>query len=343
MPNKFEGYTGHLAEGEVLGETKPEQKEREKEFEGEYINFNQAVDIVKDTDFQPFKDPTNPHEKPFPHDVHATIVDLLSLDNYEQVRFYTAVGSYLDRKHGVDAFFELDLGNGESVRATLDMTQNPHKRDYEADVVFQWPRDGIDRRDPGDRIVWRDKVNEVARDAADVLSATARAEGKTMRSLGEKEIKESFAVSSYVLPYPSVMPGNIFYKLNLIQDELLRFWYFGDFGKFHYNLKQSDKYLVEAKTLFEYKQYLLAHKALLKSDLYFKNLKPILTKAKEHGKDTSEKNVLLAFASEKHIEILTKLRIEVPQVFEWKPEGKKPKNLKLMESLGESIMIRESI
>ncbi|KKQ96295.1 MAG: hypothetical protein A3C27_02455 [Candidatus Levybacteria bacterium RIFCSPHIGHO2_02_FULL_39_36] len=155
--------------------------------------------------------------------------------------------------------------------------------------------------------------------------------------------KESFAVSSYVLPYPSVMPGNIFYKLNLIQDELLRFWYFGDFGKFHYNLKQSDKYLVEAKTLFEYKQYLLAHKALLKSDLYFKNLKPILTKAKEHGKDTSEKNVLLAFASEKHIEILTKLRIEVPQVFEWKPEGKKPKNLKLMESLGESIMIRESI
>ena len=153
----------------------------------------------------------------------------------------------------------------------------------------------------------------------------------------------SLAQSNYVLPYPSGMPGSLSYKFHLLYENASRYWYFGDFGKFHYNLKQSDKYLVEAKTLFEYKQYLLAHKALLKSDLYFKNLKPILTKAKEHGKDTSEKNVLLAFASEKHIEILTKLRIEVPQVFEWKPEGKKPKNLKLMESLGESIMIRESI
>ena len=60
----------------------------------------------------------------------------------------------------------------------------------------------------------------------------------------------AFAESPYVLPYPSAMPGSIFYKLNLIQDELLRFWYFGDFGQFKYNLAQSDKYLVEAINLF---------------------------------------------------------------------------------------------
>lgn len=193
MAKNFEGYTGHLAEGEVLGETKLEQKEKEKEYEGDYLTFKQAVDLVKETNFQPFKDPTNPHEKPFPHDVHATLIDLLSLDSYEQVRFYTAVGSYLDKKHGIDAFYELDLGEGESVRATLDMTQNPHKHDYKADVVFQWPRDGIDRKDPSDRVVWQDKVNEVARELADVLETTARAEGKTIRSLKEKEIKTSFA------------------------------------------------------------------------------------------------------------------------------------------------------
>ena len=67
-----------------------------------------------------------------------------------------------------------------------------------------------------------------------------------------------FAESQYVLPYPSAMPGSFLYKLNLVQEEILRYWYFGDFGQFKYNLGLSDKYLVEAKTLFEYKQYLLA-------------------------------------------------------------------------------------
>jgi hypothetical protein len=195
MREKFEGYTGEIAESEVLGETTSEQKEKEAEFQGEYITFNQAADPVKDNQFQPFKDPTNPHEKPFPYDVHATLVDVLSLDNYEQVRFYTAVGSYLDKKHGIDAFFELDLGSGDSVRATLDMTQNPRKHDYKADVVFYWPKEGLDRKDPGDRIVWQDKVNEVSKELKEVLEMEARARGKRIRSLNEEEIKESFKIA----------------------------------------------------------------------------------------------------------------------------------------------------
>lgn len=195
MANRFEGYTGKIAESEVLGETTPEQKEKESEFNGEYINFQQAVDLVKDVERQPFKDPTNPHEKPFPHDLHATIVEMLSLDNYEQVRFYTAVGSYLDKKHGIDAFVELILDNGNLVRATLDMTQNPNKQDYKADVVFQWPNDGIDRKDPSDRITWQDKVNEVAKELSEVLKTEARVAGKTIRSLNEKEIKEAYEMA----------------------------------------------------------------------------------------------------------------------------------------------------
>ncbi|MDP2649258.1 MAG: DUF5667 domain-containing protein, partial [bacterium] len=139
------------------------------------------------------------------------------------------------------------------------------------------------------------------------------------------------------------MPGSVFYKLNFIQEELLKFWYFGDFSKFHYNLKQSDKYLVEAKTLFEYKQYLLANKALLKSDLYFQKLKPVLLTAKDHGKDIGEKSTLLNSASKKHVETLKKIIIAVPQVFEWKPEKENPTNLKLRENLKRSIRIREAI
>jgi len=56
MANKFEGYTGKIAESEVLGETTPEEKEREKEFNGEYISFKQAVELVKDNGRQPFED-----------------------------------------------------------------------------------------------------------------------------------------------------------------------------------------------------------------------------------------------------------------------------------------------
>src|SRR3989338_6901280 len=121
-----------------------------------------------------------------------------------------------------------------------------------------------------------------------------------------------FAESSYVLPYPSAMPGSIFYKLNLIQEELLRFWYFGDFGQFKYNLAQSDKYLVESKTLFDYKQYLLAYQALQKSDNYYKKIEPNLLSAKSNGKNTADKEKLLREAAEKHIEELEELKITLP-------------------------------
>ncbi|MCL4418206.1 MAG: hypothetical protein M1365_16230 [Actinobacteria bacterium] len=93
------------------------------------------------------------------------------------------------------------------------------------------------------------------------------------------------AQSSYVLPYPSAMPGSSSYKIHQLYESIIKYWYFGNLGQFKYNLKQSDKYLVEAKTLFEYNQYLLASKALTKSDYYFKNIEPYLLKAKNEIKN----------------------------------------------------------
>jgi len=151
----------------------------------------------------------------------------------------------------------------------------------------------------------------------------------------------AFAESSYVLPYPSAMPGSIFYRLNLIREEILRYWYFGDFGGFHFNLKQSDKYLVEAKTLFDYKQYLLAHKALQKSDKYFKEIYPYILSAKENGKDITDKEKILKSASHKHIEELVKIKENVPVVFDWVPEKSSPTTLRLWEALDESIKQRK--
>ena len=152
----------------------------------------------------------------------------------------------------------------------------------------------------------------------------------------------AFAESSYVLPYPSAMPGNIFYKLNLIKEEILKYWYFGDFGQFHFNLKRSDKYLVEAKTLFDYKQYLLALLALQKSDKYFGKIYPNLLSAKNKGKKLAEKETIFKEAAKKHIEELTKLKSSVPSVFAWTPERELPTNLKLWESIDTSILLRRA-
>lgn len=153
--------------------------------------------------------------------------------------------------------------------------------------------------------------------------------------------KSSFAQSSYVLPYPSAMPGGVFYKLNLIKEEFLKYWYFGDFGQFHFNLKQSDKYLVEAKTLFDYKQYFLANTALQKSDRYFEKIYPNLLLAHKNGKKLAEKEKILKNAAQKHLEELTKIRNRVPSVFEWTPEKGRPTKLNLWENFDGSIKLRQ--
>lgn len=154
-------------------------------------------------------------------------------------------------------------------------------------------------------------------------------------------IKNVSAESSYVLPYPSQMPGSIFYEINLIQEELLRFWYYGDFGQFKYNLSQADKYLVEAKILFDYKQYLLAYKALIKSDQYFQKIKPAVESAKRKNKNAKDKEAILSEAVLKHIEELEKLEKSLPDSFEWKPEKQQSQTIKFTEILEDSIDIRK--
>ncbi len=151
------------------------------------------------------------------------------------------------------------------------------------------------------------------------------------------------AESSYVLPYPSYMPGNFFYKPRLIISELSKYIYFGDFGKYDYNLKESDHYLVEAKILFDYKQYLLATNALKKSDEYFMNIYPNLENAKRNGKDISERELKLKEASRKHMETLGHLGENLPEEVDWNPEDSIGTNLKLKEIIESSINTRNSV
>jgi len=150
-----------------------------------------------------------------------------------------------------------------------------------------------------------------------------------------------FAQSSYVLPYPSGMPGSLSYKIHQVYENISKYWYFGDFGQFEYNLKMADKYLVEVKTLFEYKQYLLGYKALKKSDYYFVNILPSLLRAEKNGKNTRQKEIIFNKASQKHIEVLRNMANSVPATFIWEPERTTPTTLNLKEALSMSILLRE--
>ncbi len=149
-----------------------------------------------------------------------------------------------------------------------------------------------------------------------------------------------FAQSSYVLPYPSDMPGSKFYILHLIFEKFEKYWYFGNFANYHYNLKYADKYLVESKTLFEYEQYLLAYQALVKSDHFFGEARNNLGNAKNEHRNTVEKEENLENAGVRHIEILNQLLFYVPIEFNWIPEKGKPTKMKIKEKINESIRIR---
>ena len=153
-------------------------------------------------------------------------------------------------------------------------------------------------------------------------------------------VPSAFARSNYVLPYPSAMPGSKSYKVHLIWEELLKYWYFGNFGQFKYNLMESDKYLVEAKTLFEYNQYLLGNTALGKSNSYFLQAYPFLIRAQNENKDVIKSKLLLKQAALKHVETLQMLESVIPKTFTWQPEKSSPTILNLKNLLEESIAIR---
>jgi len=100
-------------------------------WDGEYRPYREAMDEVRR--FQP-GDPSDP-ECRFANDFHAMVALELGLEDWSELKFYTAVGSPLDFYHGVDGFFEFC---GKVV--TIDGTTNPEKLDAKANYVvnFGW-------------------------------------------------------------------------------------------------------------------------------------------------------------------------------------------------------------
>ena len=146
-----------------------------------------------------------------------------------------------------------------------------------------------------------------------------------------------FAQSDYVLPYPGVMPGSRFYMLSQAIDYLQNWWSFGNLSQFTYHLSMTDKKLVEAKTLFEYKQYLLASQALANYQSHLKTAGFSLRNAKDEKKDISQKQVHFLNAIEKHKEVLEKIKSEAPSIFIWQPERENPTTIEIHDMILKAI------
>jgi len=146
---------------------------------------------------------------------------------------------------------------------------------------------------------------------------------------------------TYMLPYPGLMPGHKLYRVREIFDYFNRFWAFGSFSQHKNELELADKKLVEARILFEYKQYPLAIKSLGQSNQHWRKAGNFLEQAKSEGKNISQKLANFEMAGEKHQEILVSLGKFLPEEFVWQPEKQVAQKLEIKKLLEEAIKIRE--
>lgn len=149
--------------------------------------------------------------------------------------------------------------------------------------------------------------------------------------------------AAYMLPYPSTMPGNKIYKITRMLDALKGYWYFGDIAQAKYHLMLSDKYLVEAKTLFEYKQYLLGQDALLRSDSHFSLLEESIMRIETNKKNATDVKRMVSEAADSHIALLNMLQTVTPEVFDWTPEKGEATHIPIHDMIANSKNIRMSI
>lgn len=146
----------------------------------------------------------------------------------------------------------------------------------------------------------------------------------------------------YVLPYPSFMPGNKLYKISRFIDRIENFWYWGSLAQTKYHMGLADKYLVESKVLFEYKQYLLGVDALKRSDLEFQKIRRNIANAQIEKKDVSKIVDDFSAQEEKHEEVLSTIEEQTPGSILWSPEKDSPTNIQLHGLIDASIKIRKT-
>lgn len=132
------------------------------------------------------------------------------------------------------------------------------------------------------------------------------------------------ALAEYILPYPSYLSGNKLYKVSEFVDSIKKYWYFGTLTQLKYIQEMSDKHLVEAKTLFEYKQYALGVRALEKSNTDASEIPTILLRLNTEQKSNQAIVQKVNEEMEAHKEVLKRMFLEVPESVNWSEEKKTP-------------------
>lgn len=115
------------------------EEEKEAGLKGGQISFEKTVELAKK--FQPH-DPTHPI-KPFARDMRISLLDLMigkkwveqNEEDQDRVKFYTAVGTPLDKLYGAHAFIEYKDRDGERYYATLDLSL-AKKAEYKSDIII---------------------------------------------------------------------------------------------------------------------------------------------------------------------------------------------------------------
>ena len=120
------GYTGRLFEEEVLGHCGGS-------WSG-YMTYHQSLDFVKNNQIW---DPTDPSSRTA-NDLHSHVALELGLEDWSELKFYSALKTPLDLFHGVDGFFEF-----RGTVVTIDVTININKQKYKADLIFH-PSDDLE-------------------------------------------------------------------------------------------------------------------------------------------------------------------------------------------------------
>jgi hypothetical protein len=139
------------------------------------------------------------------------------------------------------------------------------------------------------------------------------------------------------------MPGNILYKVSRFMDSAKAYWYWGNIASVKYHLALSDKYLVEAKTLFEYKQYLLAADALARSDKQLADIPTLLLQGEKERKDMNQLRLIVHEAMNVHMAVINTMKSQLPKEFIWKPEKAAETTIRIDELLTSSYEIRRGL
>lgn len=104
-------YTGRMFEADVLGECVVR-------WDGQYVPFKKSMEMARNN--QPRK------LGHIGNILQSKVSEVLGCS----VQLFTAINTPLDRFHGIDGWFEVGKGT-----LTLDLSLNPHKDAYKADLI----------------------------------------------------------------------------------------------------------------------------------------------------------------------------------------------------------------